>query len=90
MLPNFNVFTKSNGNITFSYKLIFEWNVLQLAIKMLKVAPIYHISFVNHLKNNMNLKKCVNSLHVLCFVLKNDQIMYQKNVILFYFHFLVL
>jgi predicted component of type VI protein secretion system len=29
--------------------------------------------FVSHYRINMNLKKCVDSLQIQCFILKNDQ-----------------
>jgi hypothetical protein len=35
---------------------------------------MHHIFFVNHYWINMNFWKCVYSLQIQCFILKNDQI----------------
>ncbi len=39
---------------------------------MLKVAPYITCLLLIIFFNNMNFKKCIDSLYILCFVLKND------------------
>jgi hypothetical protein len=40
--------------------IFFEWNLLQLVIKIHIIAPIDHMFYVNHYWINMNFSKCVD------------------------------